>query len=156
SSDLSASWGVPRMRRAAFLAATLTFLLGAPGRVQASLIFYSTRATFDAANPGLPVETFSAARVNPGAFATVGAPISSTTNDGVFLPGDILPGLSVGSGSGALIVLGDGTVTGTTKSVGATTFGANAVLSFAPGAFAVGTDVFAASGPGQPTLAETF
>lgn len=143
------------MRRTALLSAVLGIMLAAPATADAALVFYLTRATFDAANPGLPVETFSAANIAAGTFTSVNPPVDSTTNDGVFSPGDILPGISIGTSVNTLVVLGDGAVTGTTKSVGAGQFSASTNLTFAPGVSAVGTDVFAAPATG-PTIAETF
>jgi hypothetical protein len=70
--------------------AGLVLLLTAPG-AHAVLIFYPDRTTFDAANPGLPVEDFEE---GVGDFTAFDAPLDSTTSNGTFSPGDILPGVS--------------------------------------------------------------
>jgi hypothetical protein len=61
-----------------------------------SLTFYSTRAAFDAANPGLAVQTFDSAITGIG-ITGIDGPVNSATNDGVFKPGDILPGIAFDS-----------------------------------------------------------
>ena len=129
----------------------LALLLGGAGRAGAALIFYNSRTAFNTANSGLPVETFEAALVNPGNFATIPSPLSASTNNAVFHPGDILPGLtvsSVGAGSSDLVVTGVGTTPGATKTVGNLTFANAFELSFSPGVSAVASDLFSSTGPG--------
>src|SRR5215472_15099101 len=128
------------MKRLLLSLAAVALLAAGAGQAEAGLIFYTARASFDAASPGLPVETFEAARVS-GSHALVNSPIDSTTNDGVFQPGDILPGLLVGNTPGSstngLVVTGTGAVTGTTKAVGTSLYADALSLSFTPGVSAV-------------------
>ena len=56
----------------------------------ATLTNYSDWASFNAAYPGLPVENFQEGNLG-GAFPE---PLNSTSNNGYFSPGDILPGIS--------------------------------------------------------------
>lgn len=125
----------------------------------ASVVFYATRPSFNTAEPGLPVEGFNNAAVASGSILLQQSPISSATNDSVFSTGSILTGLTISNLNPAntpgLIVYGDGAIFGGTKSVGTNWFGDALVLTFVPGVLAVGTDVFAATSPGQ-TLAGDF
>lgn len=58
----------------------------------AALVVYTDRAVFRAAAPGLPVEDFEAPLI--GAFTGV---LNSTTNNSLYAPGDILPGVTFSS-----------------------------------------------------------
>lgn len=139
---------------------TATLMLAVSGAASSSVITYTTRSAFNAAHPGLGVETFQNAFgvANPavGIFATMTGPLSSATNNAIFAAGSILPGLHIadnpGPNVGDLVVLGTGTVTGATKSVGAGHFPDGLSLAFDTGD-AVGFDVFLASGPGAPASA---
>jgi hypothetical protein len=100
--------------RPTLVAAALVWAWTLPGAATAgSLTFYSTRAAFDAANPGLATQTFEVAR-NFGSVAGFDGPLNSTTNNGLFKPGDILPGVAfdshpaLGPGGQGLAVTPDG------------------------------------------------
>jgi len=144
-------------------AVALVLWVAVPVRAQVlkgSLIFYTTRSSFDAAEPGLPVEGFNNANIASGSLALQSSPLGSATNDSVFSSGSILPGLTISNlspslASNGLIVYGGGAISGGSTSVGTNWFGDTLVLTFAPGVSAVGTDVFAATSPGQ-TLAGDF
>lgn len=73
----------------------LILLLGGVGPAAAELVFYTDRPTFNAANPGLPVEDFEEARVPPIGVIGFDGPLNSMTNNLVFQPGEILPGVSI-------------------------------------------------------------
>jgi hypothetical protein len=103
------------------------------------LTFYASRADFNAAAPGLPLEVFQP--INSP--AVISAPLSSTTNNGDFVPGSILPGISIRNQNPALSSTGlyiDG------SSVACNWFGDPMVLTFAPGVSAFAADFFASSG----------
>jgi len=143
------------MKRMFWALAGWGLLLSATGQSKATFFVYTTRAAFDAANPGLPVEDFEKARVAATSSAFIFSLLSSTTSNSVFSPGDILPGLTVSTLSGfGLLVLGTGDVTGTTKAVGSFHGDDNLTLTFPLGVSAVGTDFFAAIVPNLPGPAE--
>jgi hypothetical protein len=128
-------------------------LLVAPRPAAAQVTVFGSRALFNAANPGLPIEDFEAANV-AGSFVTFTGPLNSATNNGTFTTGNILPGISLvddpGPGANDLLALGTGAVTGATKAVGNFTSPDALDLLFAPGVSAVGFDLFAAGSPGRP------
>ena len=57
---------------------------------------YTDEAVFNAAWPGLEVETFEEAMVANGQVLECSSPLSSSTNDACFQPGDIIDGVSIG------------------------------------------------------------
>jgi len=128
------------------LAAWIGFLALTCGVAQAgSLTFYPTRAAFDLAEPGLPVQSFDSANLFGQDFVTQPSPLTSATNDAVFAKGSILPGLKIktvqpGSVTTALIVFGGGPVRAV--SVGNYWFGDTLLLLFPHGVAAVGANVF--------------
>jgi hypothetical protein len=121
------------------------------GTAQAgSVSFYSTRVGFDAANPGLATQTFEVAR-NFGSVVGFDGPLNSSTDDGVFQPGDILPGVAfdsrppLGPGGQGLAVTPDGyfTINPTAPKVLAVNNALNTLdVRFAPGQRAVAFDVY--------------
>src|SRR5262245_25143573 len=118
-----------------------TLCLAADAR--ATLVIYSDRATFDAANPGLPIETFEEGNVDPQTTRGLFPPLDSTTNDSTFSPGDILPSVSFDvSPPGTLAIYGTGTFGLHIKTIAAGTFTSGLDIVFAEGASAVGFDVF--------------
>jgi hypothetical protein len=144
---------MPNIRRAVATVIAVAGLMAvipvvSPG---SPIVFYTSRPSFNTAEPGLPIEGFSNADITAGSIELQASPLSGATNDSIFSTGSVLSGLSVSASSG-LIVYGDGAITGGTKSVATNSFGDTLVLTFAGGVSAVGTDVFAASSPGQ-TLA---
>ena len=72
-----------------------TPLMSASASASNGLTFFTDRATFDAAFPGLPLEDFEAGNV----ISVVGctAPIDENTNNNCFSPGDIEPGIRFNS-----------------------------------------------------------
>ena len=144
--------------------AVIALMTVAPCVSQGSAItFYTTRASFNTAEPGLPVETFQAANFPKGQlWGTQASPLNASTNYGFFSTGSILPGLTISNlnplNTPGLVVYNDGAIqVGGTKSVGTNWYGDTLVLNFAPGVSAVGTDVFAFSAyPPAQTLAGNF
>ena len=78
--------------------ALLANLLALPAH--AVVMIYNTRAAFDAAVGVLPVEDFEGGLVTVGNTVFCGPVLSSSTNNACFQPGDIMVGLSIGSGFG--------------------------------------------------------
>jgi hypothetical protein len=148
----SRSLFLSRSRYPGLLAAGAVIALGT-SPAAAQLTFFTTRPTFNVANPGLPVETFEEARVAAGDFAFFTGPLNAASNNAVFVPGEILPGLSLVDNPGAnfedLVAIGTGTVTGATKAVGQTFSDDTLDLTFS-NAFSAGFDLFSAAGPGAP------
>jgi len=72
-----------------------------PGNVDpitsGGLVFYSDRASFDAAVPGLPCEDFEEGNVPPGGVVGCPDPIDENSNTACFVPADILPGIQFAS-----------------------------------------------------------
>ena len=125
------------------LATVVVLAIGvASSAAQASLIFYSSEAAFDAAAPGLATQTFAAATTVAGSIDTMGNSLDSSTNNGIFATGDILSGLSIsatGSDPGQdLAIVGTGTYGNTNKVVLANVFAETLNLNFGPGVNAVG------------------
>lgn len=82
---------------------------GFVSEASAALIVYADRAAFNAAHPGLAVEGFEA--VPDLGIVGFAGPLDSATNNGIFSPGDILPGLLIdrenqGGGTEGLVGVG--------------------------------------------------
>jgi hypothetical protein len=107
-----------------------------------SLTFYTDRATFDAAHPGLPLEDYSNTNIPPNSVLNCPGPFDSNTNNGCFSPGDILPGISVVNTTGGdLVVLTPPFFGVNCVAVGPNTFIEDGELQFNPPVFAVGLDL---------------
>jgi hypothetical protein len=123
-------------------ASALIVLLSAIS-AQASLITFSSRADFDAAAPGLPVETFESGLVSAGGVTLCAGPLSSSTASACFPAGALLPGVTYSSTSGPMVVLGAGflpAIGNTSKVIGPNVFSDSFNLTFAAAA-AVGFDL---------------
>lgn len=85
----------------------------------ADLVFFTSRAAFNAAAPGLPIEGFENAGCTTTEFT---GPLSSTSSNSCFMPGDILPGItfvdSPGPDSGGLFVASPGQSSQATIAIG--------------------------------------
>lgn len=82
---------------------------GMASEASAALIVYTDRASFNAAQSGLPVEGFES--VPDLGIVGFAGPLDAATNNGIFSPGDILPGVTImnqnlGGGADALVGLG--------------------------------------------------
>jgi hypothetical protein len=134
----------------------MTLSFGALTGAGAQLTQFSTRAAFDAACPGLPVEDFEDARVAPGFVGGTGALDKDTTGGG-FLPGDILDGLRLEAvPSNNLAILGDTSYGVSTKKVFANFDNDSLRITFYNGGVTcVGLDVSVLFDP-APVTAEFF
>jgi hypothetical protein len=113
-----------------------------PRAQQGSLTFYTSRAVFDAAHPGIPLEDFGNTNVPPNSVMACDGPFNSQTNNGCFSPGDILPGISiVNTSGGQLVVLTPPFFGVNCVAVGPNTFVENGELDFNPPVEAVGLDL---------------
>jgi hypothetical protein len=149
-----------RSRPILIMIANICLMTIAPTALQASTVtFYTTSSSFNAAEPGLPIEGFSNANVAPGSLSLQSSPLSSATNNSIFSSGSMLPGITISNSNPlntpGLIVYGAGAIYGSSNTVGTNWFGDALDLSFAPGVTAVGAYVFAATSPGQ-TLGGLF
>jgi len=122
----------------------LAVLLVWEGQSRAGFIVYTWKAEFEAAAAGLTVQDFSAAQVSAGSAAFITGPLTSSTNNVVFSPGNIAPGLTISSsgssqtGGNLLYVPGVGTVGNDAKGVYTNGSDATLSLTFAPQVDAVG------------------
>ncbi len=109
--------------------------------------YFTDRAAFDAAAPGLPLEDFEAGNVAAGSVETCSDPYDSSTSDACWAPGDILDGISLGSSSGGgMVILGDGFFGGSSSIItGANTFTDYTYINFSPAVNAIGMDLLPAN-----------
>ncbi len=76
--------------------------------------YYTDRPTFDAQNPGLPIEDFEEASIGAGTVDSFFSPLDETTTNAYFIPGDILPGIQftdgpvANNGGQGIAILGSG------------------------------------------------
>jgi hypothetical protein len=131
-------------------AAALTLLIliwtGRPALAQVTI--YSDRSIFDSAHPALPTETFEAANIAPVSSTFFTGPLNSATFNAFFLPGSILPGISMfdspGPDADNMVLVGVGQQTGVSKAVLARFFNDTLELTFSPAVPAAGFDLGAA------------
>jgi len=127
------------------LALALLAFLSVPAR--ADLVTFNNRPAFNAAAPGLPVETFESSSVPPAGVQTCNGPVSSTMDGGCFPVGGLLPGVVYNASVPTqpnLVVLGAGFsgVGNASRVLGPNRFADTLNLTFA-NSNAVGFDVFA-------------
>jgi hypothetical protein len=132
----------------------------APGESVRALTFWTDRALFNAAFPGLPTEDWSGTSVAAGAVASCAPPLNSATNDACFAAGAVLPGIelaiNVTTGGGQYVVLGVGFLGNTNVIVGPNSFVDDLVFNFNPAVRAVGLDVVNPMTPGMTYTVEIF
>ena len=130
---------IPGMIRPIAVAIALAgCLIEAPAAARGAFTFYTTQASFDAAEPDLSVQDLQP-NTSPAVLAS---PISSTNNEGYFT-GGVLPGISISNLNPALSARGLYLAAG---GVGANYFEDSLVLGFAPGVSAVGINAFISNG----------
>lgn len=130
--------------------AILALLIGTVQSADAALIFFSDRASFNAANPGLPVEGFEDADTTSSEGFT--GPLSSTSsNPPAFSPGDILPGVTFQTTtSNDMFLAGAGQSSNPTLAIGVNDPESDAMeILFAPGVSAAAFDLFQNFGGGS-------
>lgn len=62
---------------------------------RAGLVLFASRAAFNAAYPVQSFEDFEEAQVPPGGSAAMTGPLNAATSNAIFLPGQIVAGLSI-------------------------------------------------------------
>jgi hypothetical protein len=70
-----------------------------------ALVTYSSRDLFNAAAPGLPLETFEAGLVAPGAVTICNGPLTSASASACFPAGGLLPGVTYSAVPGPSMAL---------------------------------------------------
>ena len=113
----------------------------------AALTFFSDRASFDTANPGLPLEDFEAGQdAGPLTSTSFVGSLSSSTDNDVFSPGDVLDGVTLTSiGSSGLVFAADGHGGLSTKHITSVLSNSKMQFLFDPTVTAFGIDLLAAS-----------
>jgi len=119
-----------------------------------ALTFYTDRPTFQAANPGLSLETFAATLVAADNVLACPPPFNEFTNNACFATGGILPGISVelidNSADPNNVVLTPAFAGVACVAVGPNTFANDSHLDFDPAVKAVGFDLL------NPFALQTF
>lgn len=124
------------------------------GGTPSNLTFYTSQAAFTTAHPGLPVEDFEESGIADNSGANFTSPLNSTTNQPpMFVPGDILPGLTIqpvtSSGGLDMAVVGGNYLTwaNSSKAIAAVGTTNNLAILF-PGysAYAAGMNLMFAAG----------
>ena len=110
--------------------------------VAASVTTFASRDGFDAAAPGLPVQSFEGATTGVACAGTVEA----ATDDACFDRGDILPGVAFRAPDGGFTVAAPGEGRPFAENVLQAAPGVSTVLDFSSGTGAVGLDVYSAIG----------
>jgi hypothetical protein len=112
----------------------------------ASIITFNSRIAFNAAAPGLPVETFESGLVAAGAVTPCTGPLSSANGSTCFPAGALLPGVtyaSVPPSSFDMVLLGAGGVAGNpSKALGPNQFASAFDIIFSGSPTAIGFDFF--------------
>ncbi|MCY2986275.1 MAG: M36 family metallopeptidase, partial [Planctomycetota bacterium] len=113
------------------------------------LTLFTDRASFNSANPGLPIEDFEEAAVAAGDVAIGAGPLRNDLANALFDGGEILPGISIESDRAdhpldELVALGAGFLGNASKVVGPGRFAENTQVDFPNGdVYAVGLDILA-------------
>ncbi len=116
------------------------------GYVGSDTTLFATRAAFNAAVPGLPVEDFEEGQVAPNSVVTTAGPImNGVVNSAFGNPNDILPGIIIqstdeGNPAEEIALLGAGLIGNASKVLGANWFAYNTEILFPDGVGAVGMD----------------
>jgi hypothetical protein len=132
-----------------------TAAVGAPtGALQS----FADQASFDAAvgDPGaLASETFDGGATAAGGLGECTEPVNSASNDVCFAPGDLVPGFSLTSTSGAgIVALGSGFLGANQAStvVGALTFADSTIVTFDTPVSAISADYYGGLGVDEVTV----
>ncbi len=123
------------------------------------LTFYADRPSFQAANPGLPLEDFSGTSVPPGGITACTPPLNSATNDACFTAGSVVPGFTLGvflDGGGGDYVVINQALGMPCVGVGPNSFVDDTDWDFSPAVAAVAFDLYTPLGGGEPYTVEIF
>ena len=114
-----------------------------------TVTFFTDRASFDAAAPDLPTETFESGPAGPFAVIECPDPMGLGSEGPCFVPDTLLPGFAVASSSGrSVVALGAGIVGQPSTAVAANFFADSTLVHFSdPNVYAAGFDLFG-TGPG--------
>jgi PEP-CTERM motif-containing protein len=118
-------------------------------------ITFTSRAAFNAAAPGLPLETFEAGLVSAGLVTVCNGPLSGATDSLCFPVGGLLSGVTYSASPGpSMAVLGANFLTVGNASIvlGPNAFSDTFNIAFSGSANAVGFDVFAGPGAGNVAI----
>lgn len=106
---------------------------------------FPSRAGFDAAYPGAPLEDFADTLIPDNGLGAFFSPLNSSSDNGSYTPGAIMDGISIGAigGDGDMVVLTTGFLGVPSAMVGPNSFAANTEIIFSENnVFAVGMDIF--------------
>jgi PEP-CTERM motif len=127
--------------------AMLTVILFAslPMAASATPVTFTSASAFDAAAPGLPLETFETALVAASSVTVCTGALSSASGSGCFPAGGLLSGVTYGNPGETMAVLGANfsTVGNTSKVLGPNFFADTFNITFSGAPNAVGMNVFA-------------
>lgn len=131
-------------------------LVGVSAASFASFTYYGSRASFNSAVPGAALEDFEAGLISPGGFASIPSPLDSTSNNGVYAPGDIQAGVRfVGENSPGFtdFFLGNGWGPYATIGLSSVYTGTGIAMEFTnPNIHSVGIDILQNFGTGGTTV----
>jgi len=119
---------------------------------EGTLNFFTDRASFQSAFPGLPLEDFTENNLPPNSVGTcTDTPVDATTNDVCFSPGDIIAGIALDdiTTPNNMVLLTPPFFGTTCEAVGPNTFADDGEIAFDPAIRAVGFDM-------QCNVAETI
>jgi uncharacterized repeat protein (TIGR01451 family) len=126
-----------------------------PADVRGTITVFTSRATFNAAFPGLTLEDFEGGNAAAGGFSVCDAPLDSSGDATCgFAPGELLSGFAVqdnpiGPSAGSMILLGNGTSLNATNVIVSNTFADSFDIIFNPPIDAAGMDLHSTPGPGE-------
>ena len=99
--------GQGRSARRSFVVALIAISFAAVAvPAGAASITFTSASAFDAAAPGLPLETFETGLVSPGSVTGCTGALSSASGSACFPVAGLLPGVSYGDPSQSMVVLG--------------------------------------------------
>ncbi len=120
-----------------------------------TVTIFTSRATFQAAHPGLPMEDFEEGNATAGGFSTCDAPLDAAGDTPCGFPaGSIVAGVAfqdnpIGPAAGSMILLGATTSLNATKVLVSNTFADSFDIVFSPPVTAAGMDLHSTPAPGQ-------
>jgi len=126
---------------------------------EADHTFYTDRATFEAANPGLILEDFTGTLVPDGNVISCAPPLNSATNDACFPTAGVAPGFDLGftddGGTGSYVTINNLFGVACVE-VGPNSFVDELDLDFTPAVLAAGFDLYTPLGGADGFTIEAF